>query len=171
MKLAKHIKKDKIDIFDSDWKDNQLMSHLFSTQYVDILLLFARGAASLIAKQPMVAAAVAPCRVFGDIHGQLRDLLLQLAAFGVPDSKDSISFVFNGDFVDRGAHQVEVIGLLLAMKIWMPDRIWLVRGNHEDREMNERYGYKEACINALGRTFGPKLFERVHQCFDVLPMA
>lgn len=44
-----------------------------------------------------------------------------------------MSYVFNGDFVDRGAHSLEVIGLLLALKVSMPNRIWLVRGNHEDR--------------------------------------
>lgn len=170
IKLASKLKKT-TDLFDAEWKDSNLLSHLFSTQYVDLLLLFARGSAKLLAKQPMVAAAVAPCRVFGDIHGQLRDLLLILAAFGAPSEKDATSYVFNGDFVDRGSHQVEVIGLLLALKIWMPDRIWLVRGNHEDRIMNDRYGFKDACTKSVGSTFGPKLFDRIQQVFDVLPLA
>lgn len=46
-----------------------------------------------------------------------------------------MNYVFNGDFVDRGAHSLEVIGLLMALKVSMPNRVWLVRGNHEDRAM------------------------------------
>ena len=47
----------------------------------------------------------------GDIHGQLRDLLLFFHAFGLP-TKSGPRFVFNGDFVDRGAHQLEAPSLL-----------------------------------------------------------
>lgn len=44
----------------------------------------------------------------GDLHGQLRDLLMFFHAFGLP-AKTGTSFVFNGDFVDRGAHQLEAL--------------------------------------------------------------
>jgi len=53
-----------------------------------------------------------------------------------PPIFEEMNYVFNGDFVDRGAHSLEVIGLLLALKVSMPNRVWLVRGNHEDRTMN-----------------------------------
>lgn len=76
MKLGKRFKAEKVDVLDEEWKDEKLLSYLFSTEYIDVLHTFANATAKLLAKQPTVAAASAPCRVFGDIHGQLRDLLL-----------------------------------------------------------------------------------------------
>ena len=38
-----------------------------------------------------------------------------------------------GDYVDRGAHSLETICLLLALKIEHPTHVHLIRGNHEAR--------------------------------------
>jgi hypothetical protein len=48
--------------------------------------------------------------------------------------------VFNGDFVDRGQHQLEVVCLLFALKVLYPSRVWLIRGNHEFRKLNDNMG-------------------------------
>jgi len=40
-------------------------------------------------------------------------------------------FVFNGDFVDRGAWGCEIVLLLAALKVAAPKSVVLVRGNHE----------------------------------------
>ncbi|CAE7853400.1 BSU1 [Symbiodinium sp. KB8] len=153
------------------------LSELFTTEYVDTLMILAKASSKLVAVQPVLTEARVPCRIFGDIHGQLRDLLLIFAAFGFPGSKEDnlndleMSYVFNGDFVDRGAHSLEVIGLLLALKVSMPDRVWLVRGNHEDRSMNARYGFWEECHDRLGDTFGRKTYDLFQTTFDQLPIA
>ena len=76
-------------------------------------------------------------KIFGDVHGQLRDVLLLFGAFGVPTHKggdvELCSYVFNGDFVDRGAHQCELVAMLFALKVLYPQRVYLIRGNHEFR--------------------------------------
>lgn len=40
-----------------------------------------------------------------------------------------------GDYVDRGAHSLETICLLLALKIEHPKHVHLIRGNHEVRKL------------------------------------
>lgn len=66
----------------------------------------------ILSAQPIVLSVPQPCKVFGDIHGQLRDLLLLFREYGFPNNKggdvDAVKYVFDGDFVDRGAHQLEV---------------------------------------------------------------
>lgn len=49
----------------------------------------------------------------------------------VPDT----NYLFMGDFVDRGFYSVETFLLLLALKVRYPDRITLIRGNHESRQI------------------------------------
>lgn len=77
--------------------------------------------------------------VVGDLHGQLWDFhhMLGLAGYPSPDN----SFVFNGDFVDRGPWSVEVMFSLLAFKLWHPKNVFLNRGNHESEMANTFYGF------------------------------
>lgn len=168
--LSKGVAKEE-DVLHSEWRSEGLLTYLFGGEYSDTLMLLAKAGRKLFLAQPMVVEAAAPCKIFGDLHGQLRDLLMHWSVFGAPSEHGNLSFVFNGDFVDRGAHQIETIGVLLAMKVLMPERVWLVRGNHEDQAMNEKYGFMDQCVERLPAGFGQKVFELMQEAFDVLPMA
>lgn len=115
----------------------------------------------------------APAKVFGDLHGQLRDLLLFFHHYGFP-SFDGPCFVFNGDWVDRGSHQVEVLSLIYAVRLAFPRHVFLNRGNHEDKVINRhmgKTGFEQACMAKFGKQRGKKLFLSFAKSFEALPLA
>ena len=61
--------------------------------------------------------------------------------------------------------------LLLALKISYPERVWLVRGNHEVRNMNRHYGFETQCCAKLGPILGMRFYELANSVFEWLPLA
>ena len=58
---------------------------------------------------------------------------------------ETFDYLFLGDYVDRGKCNLETILILLALKVRYPDQIHLLRGNHEDRQINNSFGFLEEC--------------------------
>eukprot|EP00406_Dinophysis_acuminata_P060408 CAMPEP_0179269818 /NCGR_PEP_ID=MMETSP0797-20121207/31150_1 /TAXON_ID=47934 /ORGANISM="Dinophysis acuminata, Strain DAEP01" /LENGTH=211 /DNA_ID=CAMNT_0020978139 /DNA_START=16 /DNA_END=648 /DNA_ORIENTATION=- len=57
------------------------------------------------------------------------------------------------------------------MKVLLPDKVWLIRGNHEDRSMNDRYGFKEECSTRLRHKCGTMVYNHIQKAFEQLPVA
>lgn len=53
--------------------------------------------------------------IVGDVHGQIHDVMRLFCEAGFPSEERF--FVFNGDYVDRGAWGLETFLLLLAWKV------------------------------------------------------
>jgi len=103
--------------------------------------------------------------VCGDTHGQFFDLLEIFRLNGFPTDKHS--YLFNGDFVDRGSWSTEIALLLYAYKWLRPNSFFINRGNHETDDMNHVYGFEGECKAKYNeRTF--KLFS---ESFSALPLA
>ena len=74
--------------------------------------------------------------IVGDTHGQLQDVLTILLEYGLPSTSNR--YVFNGDIADRGRNALEIFLLLLVYQLADPKCMYINRGNHEQRDLNER---------------------------------
>ncbi|CAJ0570772.1 unnamed protein product, partial [Mesorhabditis spiculigera] len=46
------------------------------------------------------------------------------------------NIIFLGDIVDRGDRQLECLILIMAYKTLFPEQVFILRGNHEEGEIN-----------------------------------
>ena len=90
-----------------------------------------------------------PITVVGDVHGQFFDVL---EIFKVGGELPYTNYLFLGDYVDRGSHSVETITLLCLLKLKYPNKVQLIRGNHELRAITQNYGFYMECQNKYGNT-------------------
>ena len=114
-----------------------------------------------------VIEVTSPITICGDIHGQLYDLF-QLFETAAPKGVSSSKFLFMGDYVDRGRFSMETFCYLAAHKVKYPKQFFLLRGNHEARQTNQKYGFYDETVTNYGHS---GMWSMVNEVFDLLPMA
>ncbi|KAJ1610945.1 calcineurin-like phosphatase [Cryptosporidium canis] len=148
---------------------NNVLSHSEIMNLCDRVVQIIRNENSLIEVDGSGSA-----RIFGGIHGQLIDLLHFFEHFSWPHFHRgdilSMKYIFLGDYVDQGKFSLEVISILFSLKIMFPDKVFLLRGNHEDAYVNSIYGFRLECKQKFGVN-GDIIWERINDAFEFLSIS
>jgi hypothetical protein len=107
----------------------------------------------------------------GDLHGDKvnAEVILNKIKYRLRRESD-FSVVFLGDYVDRGLDSLGVLLELLVLKTQYPDRVFLLMGNHELREVNYRNGFLIELQKKFGLRRGLDLAEKINELFAELPL-
>lgn len=111
--------------------------------------------------------------VVGDIHGSLNCLMsvLEMVEIEKLTNEDTDRVVvFDGDFVDRGMHSLEVLSTLLLLKISHPTNVILLRGNHEDSMTASTYGFREEIEGKYGFDTADEIWYEFGHLFAAFPI-
>ena len=162
-----------------DWFDHKKMDELhnnlpFTKEEIESLI---DEVIPIISKENSLIRIRSPCKIFGNIYGVYNDLMRFFESYGNPsDSMQNgdinvMQYIFLGDFCDRGFHSLEVVFLLFSLKVKYPDFIYLIRGHHEDKNVNETYGLGQECKERLDDEISSKnsIFNLINKVFDCLP--
>lgn len=118
----------------------------------------------LLMREATLRSVGSPVTICGDIHGQYTDMLELFKRAGYPPDT---SYIFLGDYVDRGRDSVEVFELLMCLKARYPEHMTLLRGNHESRGITQIYGFYDECMSK----YSVSVWEDCCRVFDVLNVA
>jgi len=116
--------------------------------------------------------------VVGDIHGDFNILKIIIDGFTKNNRIDHI--IFLGDIVDRGSQSIGCLNLLYALIIKYPERVHIIRGNHEAISVNSHYGFLADIINFCdlseikqntSNNSLPELYVNFNRSFGTMPLA
>jgi len=110
--------------------------------------------------------------IVGDLHGDLESLVQILGSshfIEKAQGNGNFMLVFLGDYGDRGSYSPEVYYVVLKLKEFFPEKVVLMRGNHEGPE--DILAYPHDLPDQLCSKFGEeglKVYAKLRELFDHL---
>lgn len=134
------------------------------TVHEDDLKKLLRVARDSFLQQPTLLELQAPINIMGDTHGHFCDVLRM---FEMSGSLPDVNYLMLGDYVDRGKQSIENVCFLLAYKVFFPENMFMLRGNHECASISRVYGFFDECK----RRYDVKLWKTFVDVFNCIPPA
>lgn len=135
----------------------------------NVLITLCEAAKTIFMNEPMLLKFTDECdqiAIIGDLHGHILDLFRTFGKIGMPPDR---TYLFLGDIVDRGEFSTETITIILALKVLFPKNIYVIRGNHEFREMGRQFGFYSE-LNTLYKG-NPAVEDSFMDAFSYIPIA
>ncbi|MFH1644200.1 MAG: metallophosphoesterase family protein [bacterium] len=124
--------------------------------------------------------------VIGDLHGNFNDLfeilnyIIKREKHLFIDKTTSVldtnlklhnaNLIFLGDYTDRGEMGLETLTTIMLLKIINPYNVVLIRGNHEDININLNYGFLKELANKF-KKFNLQFVNQLKTSYALMPAA
>jgi diadenosine tetraphosphatase ApaH/serine/threonine PP2A family protein phosphatase len=123
------------------------------------------AATSAFASEQTLLTLTGEFVVVGDLHGHVLDFLRILMTFRMPPVT---RYILLGDLIDHGGYSVHTCLYALALKALFPADFYIIRGNHEFRDINSTHGLLADVQAQYGSA---ELFESLNRTFALIPLA
>ncbi len=122
-----------------------------------------------------------PCKIFGDLNGDLRTLLDIFFKHGFPGEQsqvgtgdiESCAYLFNGNFSDGDDNCLETVILLLALKVRYPGRVFINHGIQENKKTDSQHSLPAVTIPYLDKVLHTRglytYYDRIVDVFTKIP--
>lgn len=115
----------------------------------------------------------------GDSHGCAHSLLRCMQCWceagdlndDLTIAKSDVYIALLGDYVDRGCYGVETLYIAMCLAVANPEKVFILRGNHEDKGSNKDGGLLRELIEKYGKDRALALLERIANAYDYMPQA
>ena len=139
--------------------DPSIASRLSEDQITELLDQVSK---CLVKEGPVIDLEAGRILFVGDTHGDF-DSTISIVNRFFENNYDYL--VFLGDYVDRGYDQTGNVNYIFALKVLFPDKVFLLRGNHETPLANMYYGF----VSEVYTKYSPKLYQEYCRVFSQLP--
>jgi predicted phosphodiesterase len=115
---------------------------------------------------PIIRVKAVKAIVVGDLHGDLNTFAKIMSAYNPKE----YTYVFMGDYIDRGSKSTELLAMMLSTKYAFPNSFIMLRGDHE----SQLYGIspQQFPYEFMDKMGNMDLLKKIYgELFTELPMA
>lgn len=146
--------------------------HLNCAKFARSLITVCNRARDIMESEPRLIEVSSPAYIIGDLHGNFAGLLyFEKVLWQLGPHLCPFRTIFLGDYVDRGVFGMEVAAYLFCNKIQTPNKIVLLRGNHELREIQMMFSFCTELIEKFDTELGTDVWNAINSVFDAMPFA